>query len=237
MQLHADLSQRAIAHSPDLPWLDSPMPGVHRRLLDRIGDEVARATSIVRYAPGSQFAPHVHGGGEEFFVLEGVFSDEHGDYPAGTYVRNPVGSRHTPRSEPGCTIFVKLWQMHPADQQRIAIATPHANWHPGLVEGLTVLPLHTFGTEQVALVRWAPGTQFQRHTHYGGEEILVLEGTFEDEYGQYPAGTWLRNPHRSSHSPFSREGCLIYVKVGHLLPETAPPLPNTVSENPATPAR
>ncbi|MGP1383933.1 MAG: cupin domain-containing protein [Thainema sp.] len=216
MKLHADLSQRAVVFSEDLPWMDSPMPGVQRRMLDRDGEEVARATSLVRYAPGSEFSPHVHGGGEEFFVLDGVFSDEYGDYPAGTYVRNPVGSKHRPSSRDGCTILVKLWQMHPQDQQRVVVNMHQAQWYPGLVDGLQVLPLHSFGTEKVALVRWAPGTEFQRHTHYGGEEILVLEGVFEDEYGSYPQGTWLRNPHGSVHTPFSREGCLIYVKVGHL---------------------
>lgn len=218
MKLHADFSQRVVVFSEELPWVDSPMPGVQRRMLERDGEEVARATSIVRYAPGSQFSPHIHGGGEEFFVLEGVFSDEQGDYPAGTYVRNPVGSKHTPSSQDGCTILVKLWQMHPEDQQQVTLVTPQAQWQPGLVDGLQVLPLHSFGTEQVALVKWAPGTQFQRHTHYGGEEIFVVAGVFEDEHGRYPQGSWLRSPHGSVHTPFSQEGCLIYVKVGHLAP-------------------
>ncbi|MEB3268837.1 MAG: cupin domain-containing protein [Leptolyngbya sp.] len=224
MQIHADFSQRVVVHTPDLPWVESPMAGVQRRMLDRDGAEVARATSLVRYAPGSAFSAHTHGGGEEFLVLDGVFSDEYGDYPAGTYVRNPVGSRHTPRSDEGCTILVKLWQMHPQDQERVAIATATAPWQPGLVPGLQVMPLHSFGTEQVALVNWAPGTQFQRHTHYGGEEILVLEGVFEDEQGRYPQGTWLRNPHGSVHTPFSTTGCVIYVKVGHLAPAAPAPL-------------
>ncbi|HEY9648859.1 MAG TPA: cupin domain-containing protein [Chroococcidiopsis sp.] len=216
MKLHADLSQRVVISSADLPWVDSPMPGVQRRMLERDGEEVARATSIVRYAPGSYFSPHTHGGGEEFFVLEGVFSDEHGDYPAGSYVRNPVGSTHTPSSREGCTILVKLWQMHPQDQQRVAIDTTQSAWYPGLVEGLQVIPLHTYGTENVALVKWEAGTQFQPHVHLGGEEIFVLDGMFEDEFGTYPAGSWLRNPAGSRHSPFSQHGCIIYVKVGHL---------------------
>ena len=216
MKLHADLTQRAIAFSEDLPWLDSPMPGVQRRMLERDGEEVARATSLVRYAPGSAFSAHTHGGGEEFLVLEGVFSDEQGDYPAGTYIRNPVGSTHTPSSKEGCTILVKLWQMHPDDQQRVAIDTRKTPWFPGLVDGLEVLPLHSFDTENVALVKWAPGTHFQAHQHWGGEEIFVLEGVFEDEFGSYPKGTWIRNPPGSVHKPFSREGCLIYVKTGHL---------------------
>ena len=216
MQIHADLSQRAVVLSADLPWVDSPMPGVQRRMLERDGAEVARATSLVRYAPDSHFSAHTHGGGEEFLVLAGVFSDEHGDFGPGTYVRNPVGSRHTPYSKDGATILVKLWQMDPADQQPVTVDTARAAWQPGLVAGLTVLPLHAYGTEQVALVRWAPGTQFQPHRHWGGEEIFVLEGTFADEDGLYPQGTWLRNPPGSIHTPFSDEGCLIYVKTGHL---------------------
>jgi anti-sigma factor ChrR (cupin superfamily) len=216
MKLHADFSQRVVVSSQELPWVDSPMPGVQRRMLERDGEEVARATSIVRYAPSSHFSSHTHGGGEEFFVLEGVFSDEYGDYPAGTYVRNPVGSTHTPFSNDGCTILVKLWQMQPDDQKRVAIATTQVPWIPGLVPGLQVMPLHAHSTEQVALVKWAPGTQFQHHSHWGGEEIFVLDGVFEDEFGSYPKGTWLRNPSGSHHTPFSRSGCLIYVKTGHL---------------------
>lgn len=216
MKLHADFSQRAVVFSADLPWVDSPMPGVQRRLLERDGEEVARATSIVRYAPGSYFSAHTHGGGEEYLVLEGVFSDQDGDFGPGTYVRNPVGSSHRPHSKDGATILVKLWQMDPADQTQVVIDTPQAQWGPGLVEGLRVLPLHGYGTEQVALVKWAPGTHFQPHRHWGGEEIFVLEGTFADDQGVYPQGTWLRNPPGSVHTPFSEAGCLIYVKTGHL---------------------
>ena len=222
MKLHADFSQRVVVAIPDMPWVASPMPGVQRRLLERDGAEVARATSLVRYAPQSHFSAHTHGGGEEFWVLEGVFSDEFGDYPAGTYVRNPVGSTHRPSSREGCTIFVKLWQMDPDDQQRVVIDTTQAPWHPGLVEGLQVMPLHTHGSEHVALVQWAPGTQFQRHRHWGGEEIFVLAGVFADELGVYPAGTWIRSPNGSCHTPFSETGCVIYVKTGHLAAIASP---------------
>ena len=216
MKLHVDLSQRVVVESESLDWVDSPMIGVQRRMLERDGEEVARATSIVRYAPDSHFSAHTHGGGEEFLVLEGIFSDEYGNYPAGTYIRNPVGSTHTPFSKEGCTILVKLWQMHPDDQQRVAIATTQTPWANGLVKGLQVMPLHSYGTENVALVKWDAGTYFQPHLHLGGEEIFVVEGIFEDEFGAYPKGTWLRNPSGSRHTPFSKSGCLIYVKVGHL---------------------
>ena len=111
-----------------MPWEPSPMNGVYRRKLDRIGDEVARATTIVKYAPQSYFNPHTHSGGEEFFVLEGIFSDEHGDYPAGSYVRNPIGSRHKPFSHNGCTIFVKLHQFDKADTQQFSINTHKARF-------------------------------------------------------------------------------------------------------------
>ncbi|MFT4705620.1 MAG: anti-sigma factor ChrR (cupin superfamily) [Bradymonadia bacterium] len=214
--INADFSAKAIVNSPAEPWLPSPSPGVDRRLLDRVGGEVARATSIVRYAAGSSFETHAHDHGEEFFVLEGVFSDEHGDYPAGTYVRNPPGSSHAPRSEGGCTIFVKLRQFAADDLERVVIDTTATEFSPGRVPGLTVLPLHEHQGVSTALVKWASGCHFHPHTHFGGEEILVLQGVFSDEHGDYPAGTWLRSPDMSMHTPYTEPGCLIYVKVGHL---------------------
>jgi anti-sigma factor ChrR (cupin superfamily) len=194
------------------------MPGVERMMLDRIGDEVARATSIVRYAPYSQFSSHTHDGGEEILVLEGVFADEHQPYPQGSYLRNPIGTSHTPNiGKEGATIFVKLHQFNERDTEQKAINTTQQMWHPGLVDGLTVMPLHEYEGEHVALVKWAPNTQFKAHQHWGGEEILVIAGTFYDEHGSYPAGTWLRSPHMSQHTPFTKEdGALIYVKTGHL---------------------
>jgi anti-sigma factor ChrR (cupin superfamily) len=216
--LNADFARRVVVPPPAVEsWLASPEPGVHRHRLDRIGGEVARATSVVRYEPGSRFARHVHTGGEEFLVLDGSFSDEHGDYPAGSYVRNPPGTAHAPFSRQGCTLFVKLWQFAAGDDEPVRIDTASAAWRAGLLPGLSVLPLHEFDGISTALVRWAPNTRFNTHTHPGGEEILVLEGLFRDEQGEYPAGTWLRNPRGSRHTPFTGgEGALIYVKVGHL---------------------
>lgn len=218
LRLRADFAKREVVLPDDYRWVSSPMPGVERMMLDRVGEEVARATSIVRYAPNSAFSPHIHGGGEEFFVLEGVFSDEHADYPAGTYVRNPVGTSHTPCVGPeGATIFVKLHQFSNGDQRQLSVNTKAESWLPGVATGLTVMPLHDFESEHVALVRWQPNTTFQSHRHWGGEEILVLEGTLHDEHGAYPAGSWLRSPHQSQHTPFTKsDGALIYVKVGHL---------------------
>ncbi|MEH6469941.1 MAG: cupin domain-containing protein [Halopseudomonas sp.] len=219
MELNADFSQRVVVKPADYRWVDSPIPGVERMMLDRIGDEVARATSLVRYQPDSHFPSHVHGGGEEILVLEGEFGDEHGLYPAGAYLRNPIGSQHTPAvGSQGALILVKLQQFSEADQRQCMIDTGAGLWSPGLVAGLQVMGLHQFETEQVALVKWAPFTEFNSHSHWGGEEILVLEGTFYDEHGEYPVGSWLRSPHLSQHQPYTRaEGALIYVKTGHLL--------------------
>lgn len=216
MLVNANFDERVVIDTLKSNWISSPTAGVERNMLDRLGAEDARATSIVRYAAGSTFTPHEHPLGEEFLVLSGVFSDEHGSYPAGSYVRNPPGSSHTAYSESGCELFVKVRQFNAADTERIIIDTKSAAFRQGLVPGLRVLPLHEFGTEHVALVRWAPGTKFQPHTHWGGEEIFVLEGVFSDEHGDYPAGTWIRSPHMSVHNPYSDPGCLIYVKVGHL---------------------
>jgi len=217
MLVNANFDERIVIDTLKSGWVSSPVPGIERIMLDRLCAEDARATSIVRYAAGTTFTPHEHPLGEEFLVLSGVFSDEHGDYPAGTYVRNPPGSSHTAYSQQGCELFVKVRQFDAADNKRVVIDTRNAVFRQGLVSGLKVLPLHEFGTEHAALVRWAPGTKFQAHTHWGGEEIYVLEGVFSDEHGDYSAGTWLRSPHMSVHSPYSNHGCLIYVKVGHLV--------------------
>ena len=216
MLLNTDISRRVVIDTETEPWLDSPLPGVLRRMLERDGDEVARATSIVRYAPGSRFSEHSHGLGEEFLVLEGVFSDEHGDYPAGTYVRNPPGSSHRPHSRDGCTLFVKLRQMDPEDRRFVRIDTASAPWSPGGEPGLLLMPLHSDERETVALIKLEPGTLLERRRLPAGEEILMLEGVLEDDDGAYPKGTWLRNPPGSSHAPRSGAGCIYYSKTGHL---------------------
>jgi anti-sigma factor ChrR (cupin superfamily) len=217
-RVRADFERRVVVAPPrEADWLPSPLPGVRRHPLDRVGGEVARATSLVRYVAGATFTRHTHGGGEEILVLDGVFSDEAGDHPAGTYLRNPPGSSHAPFSRAGCTLFVKLRQFAPGDTQPLRVDTRAARWLPGQVPGLSVLPLHEHDGVGTALVRWAPRTRPGPHTHPGGEEILVLQGVLHDEHGSYPAGSWLRSPCGSRHAPFTGdEGALVYVKLGHL---------------------
>ncbi len=223
MELNSDILMRAAVDSRELEWIASPLPGVDRRMLERIGGEVALATSIVRYAPGSSFSAHTHGGGEEFIVLDGVFTDETGDFPEGSYVRNPPGSHHTPSSAPGCTIFVKLWQMPRDDQAFVRLNLfQKEGWQPGHA-GEEVLTLHKTVHEQVDAVRWQAGMPAHQHIYRDGAEFFVVRGGFRDEQGSYGEGAWLRLPPGSEHTPMCEDGCLVYRKTGHLTKRPPPP--------------
>tara|TARA_R110002167_G_scaffold211181_1_gene415649 strand:- start:430 stop:1074 length:645 start_codon:yes stop_codon:yes gene_type:complete len=213
--LNMDFSLPVVINTQDLVWQPSPKAGVWRKPLAREEAERGHATSIVRYDAGAKFSRHEHPKGEEILVLEGTFSDETGDYPAGTYFRNPEGSSHAPFSKDGCTILVKLHQFQDDDRQQLAIDTHSATWLPGQA-GLKVLPLHSYHGESSALVKWPAGERFTSHVHPGGEEIYVISGEFIDEHGRYPAGTWIRSPHMSRHHPYVEQDTLIFVKVGHL---------------------
>jgi anti-sigma factor ChrR (cupin superfamily) len=217
MELNADFTQRVAMHAAKLSWMPSPMPGVERRMLDRIGGEVARATSIVRYAPESHFSPHVHGGGEEFLVLEGVFQDEHGDYPAGSYIRNPPTSKHTPGSEPGCVIFVKLWQFDPNDRTEVRINSGEGRFVAARErQGVELMPLFRDAHEDVRLERWAPQAWIELPLP-AGAEFLVLDGSFEESGESFTAQSWLRLPASSSlRAKAGPNGCRVWVKTGHL---------------------
>jgi anti-sigma factor ChrR (cupin superfamily) len=221
--INADFSQRVVIATNDLPWVPSPQAGVERRMLDRIGAEVARATSLVRYASHSAFPGHSHGLGEEFLVLEGVFSDEHGDYPAGTYVRNPPGSGHSPRTAPGCTILVKLRQMRRSDHERVVVDSSTATWKPGEVTGYTRLALYSSGAqsgdqpvEQVTMECLLAGVALPAVECRGGEEIFLLAGDLADESASYGAGTWIRNPPGYRRKLRSVRGAMFWSKRGHL---------------------
>jgi anti-sigma factor ChrR (cupin superfamily) len=217
MNLNTDFSKRVVVDTHALGWVPSPAVGVERKLLHREGDEVAEATSLVRYAAGARFEAHMHELGEEFLVLDGEFGDDYGRYRVGTYVRNPAGSAHAPYTDPGCTIFVKLRQLSPQDRERRVVDSEGASsWIPGAEPGLYVLPLASFGSERTALNRWAPGAAFPARPLVGGEEIFVVSGAFRDEHGTYEAGTWLRMPHLSEHTTSTESGCTLFVKTGHI---------------------
>lgn len=217
MRINADFHERALVHAGELDWQPSPSPGVERRMLDRVGDEVARATSLVRYAPGSAFAAHRHELGEEFLVLEGVFQDESGDFPTGSYVRNPPGSEHVPASEPGCVIFVKLRQFHPEDRTQVRafpddIAFRMTSTRPGV----TAATLHADNREQVRIEHWEPETAVRLEAE-GGIELLLLEGDCLESGEALSTHSWLRlPPGEPLAATAGSEGCRVWIKTGSL---------------------
>lgn len=217
MELNADFSQRAAVHAARLDWIASPAAGVDRRMLDRIGEEVARATSIVRYAPNSRFPAHVHSGGEEFYVLEGTFQDEHGSFPAGCYIRNPPQSEHTPGSEPGCVIFVKLWQFDPEDRTEVRLDTRKLTVRPAAGRpGVKVTPLFQDAREDVRLESWDPAAEVSLDVP-GGLELLVLNGSFTEAGETFSYQSWLRLPAGSALRAVAGDGgCRVWAKSGHL---------------------
>lgn len=221
MEINADFSARVMIRSAQMPWTPSPVAGVERRMLDRIGDEVARATSIVRYAPGSEFSPHTHAGGEEFIVLEGVFQDESGDFPAGTYVRNPPTTAHRPSSAKGCTIFVKLWQFDLAD--RLQFRKTMADELGPPVDGVAAGLLHQDERETVTYFSLDPGAKLTI-TVAGGLEALVIHGSVVVAGEQLAKHDWLRLPDGMGFNAAAESGgAKLWIKSGHL-PHARPPI-------------
>ncbi len=223
MELNADFSERVVVHSDQIDWVASPMVGVDRRMLDRIGGEVARATTIVRYAPNSAFSEHTHTGGEEFIVLDGVFSDEHGDYPAGSYIRNPPTSAHTPGSEPGCSIFVKLWQFEPDDRTQVKIDMNKMEAVPAAGRsGVSVMPLFQDERETVRAEVWDAAADVTLELPEGGE-FLVLDGGFVEGVDTLGKGGWLRLPEGGKlNAKVGPNGARVWMKLRHI-PHAKPP--------------
>ncbi len=215
MQINADTSLPVAVRPGEAAWVASPATGVERLMLERDGGEVARATSIVRFRPGATFEAHSHDAGEEYFVLEGTFSDETGDHPAGTYVRNPPGSAHTPFTRDGATLFVKLRQFAPGDHAHLVVDTRHVPWLPTPTRGREILPLHEFDGMRTCLLRWATGTTGRIPEHPDGTEILVLEGSVTDLRRRFPEGSWLRRPSCGEPTLYA-EAATLLLKTGHL---------------------
>lgn len=213
--LHADFSQRAVVTPDSHTWTASPQGGIERMMLDRVGDEVARATSLVRYAPGSHFPRHVHGGGEEIFVLWGVFSADAQHYPAGWYLRSPPGSSHQPFSEEGALLFVKLCQMTPEEREEVRIDTGDAaRWTHQ--DGRERCPLFGDGLEQVWLERLRPG-QALALGRVQGAEWLVLEGSLSVDGAHCSTRSWVRVPAGDEPATVGGPGgATLYVKTGLL---------------------
>jgi hypothetical protein len=217
MRLNDDLSVRTLVHAAALDWIPSPARGVERRMLFRIGDEKARATSIVRYAPGSRFARHGHPGGEEFLVLEGVFEDESGEFPAESYVRNPPGTAHAPGSAPGCTILVKLWQFARGDRARIVRRPGEGDVAPARDGVASALVLFRGAGERVMLEDWQAGAETELPNAHG-LELLVLAGGFTEGGDTLGRWSWLRLPAGAAlRARVGNDGARVWYKAAPLL--------------------
>ncbi|MEM7564898.1 MAG: cupin domain-containing protein [Pseudomonadota bacterium] len=215
--LNMQLDRAVAINTRKMEWEASPCPGVWRKPLARESAEQGHTTSIVKYDAGAEFSAHQHPYGEEILVLDGVFSDEHGDYPAGTYLRNPPGSSHSPFSHQGCILLVKLDQFDQFDHESVRIDTHRTAWLPGN-DNLEIMLLHDFGLESVVMLKYPAGTRLRPHQHFGGEEFFVVSGEVFDEYGEYPAGTWVRSPHNSEHCRYVEQETIVWLKTGHLTP-------------------
>ncbi|MBX2880965.1 MAG: cupin domain-containing protein [Granulosicoccus sp.] len=217
MDVNGDFNQRVLLHTDEIDWEDSPMVGVTRRRLDRVNRAEDRVTTIVRYAPGSHFSSHIHTGGEELLILDGVFEDDYGHWPAGSYIRNPPTSSHTPGSEPGCTLFVKLCQFDPDDRTFVHAdinklgATPDRN-RPGV----SISPLYKDSREEVRVEQWDSGATIELDAR-GGAEVFILEGECSESGDQLRQHSWLRVPTGTTLSlSTGDQGARAWIKTGHL---------------------
>lgn len=219
MLINADFSQRVVINPNQYNWISGMTHGVERAIFERIGVEFAKSTNLVRYAPFTDYSMQPSSHNEEVLVVAGDFSDELGHYTAGTYLRSPMGACYSPQiGANGAILLVKQNQFQAHDLHKKTIFTRSEPWEQDLAPGIKVIQLHQFGTEHVALAKWDPYSQFTKHEHWGGEETFVISGTYYDEQGKYPAGTWIRNPHGSSHHPYTlQDGAVVLVKTGHLI--------------------
>ena len=216
--LNQNFQSRVVIDTLTQDWHSSPSSGVRRIYLERDNySEFAKASSIVEYEADSSFQTHTHENGEEFLVLNGTFSMKMAIILLVHMLEIPMEALILHLVKTGCKILVKLRQFDKNDKSRIVIREDDYKWLPGICQGLTVMPLHSYQSEHSALVKWEPHTKFSNHSHWGGEEIYILRGTLFDEFGVYKKGTWIRSPHMSSHNPYTtNDGALIFVKTGHI---------------------
>jgi len=215
--INGDLSVRVAVDTAAMPWTPSPSRTVWRKRVHLVGPaEAGQVTSVVRYEPGSKFHAHDHPDGEEILVLEGVFSDEHGDWPAGTYLLNPEGFRHAPFSREGCVLFVKLRQYPGRTRTHVAAVTQRVPWRTSDSAGVEVQPLYSQRefADSMRLERWGADASLGQRSYPGGAELFVLRGSFEDEQGRFGERAWLRLPPGAVHTPATSDGCELYIKEG-----------------------
>jgi anti-sigma factor ChrR (cupin superfamily) len=215
--INGDLTVPVVVDTGAMDWSPSPSGSVWRKRLHLVGPpESGQVTSVVRYEAASSFHAHDHPEGEEILVLDGVFSDEHGDWPAGSYLLNPEGFRHAPFSRQGCLLFVKLRQYPGRDRIHVAVDVATLPWLPTAAAGISTKKLYDQAgfADSMRLERWERGKAKALHRYDRGAELFVTDGAFTDESGRHATGTWLRFPAGASHRAGTEEGCTLYVKEG-----------------------
>jgi hypothetical protein len=215
--INGDLSKRVAVDTRSMVWSASPGADVWRKRVHRVGpQESGQVTSLVRYGAGARFPSHGHPQGEEILVLEGVFSDEQGDWPAGSYLLNPEGFRHSPWSEQGCTLFVKLRQYPGADRQRVALQTGDIPWQHSVRRNVQWKKLYAQEpyTDFMRLEAWDTPAELGQINFPRGAELFVLKGSFADAHGEYGTHSWLRIPAGGALTPISNAYCELYIKEG-----------------------
>ncbi|CAJ1340055.1 unnamed protein product [Effrenium voratum] len=221
IELNSDKSQSCLVNTDTIDWIQTAAGGVRRKMIERLGGEVARATTVVSFEPNASFPSHRHEGGEEFIVLEGDWFDDWATQPSYTYVRNYIGSRHTPRIGPkGCTILVKLCQMSTEqtepDHSQWDISSSNPSWRRS-PNGRRELRVYESPFEEVHFERWEPHQTGQVEVDGAGEEVFVVEGCFVDELGEHRRWSWCRTAEaRRLTRRAGPEGCLLYIKSRHL---------------------
>lgn len=215
--LNADFSQAVVMKTAAMDWQASPSPTVWRKRLDLSGPkEAGRVTSVVRYDAGSSFHAHPHPDGEEIFVLDGVFSDESGGYPAGSFLLNPEGFEHAPFSKEGCILFVKLRQYVGLERTHLTVNTLAEPWHD-LGGGVSRLVLYDEQSypERIQMVRLEAESQMMTPADSKGAEVFLLSGTLVDVNGRYETGDWLRWPAHEARALTAKTPVILYLKTGH----------------------
>jgi anti-sigma factor ChrR (cupin superfamily) len=213
--VNGDLTAFCAVDTGGMQWQASPSGTVWRKRVHLVGSaESGQVTSVVRYDSNSSFPEHDHPQGEEILVLDGVFSDQQGDWPAGTFLLNPEGFRHAPFSQPGCVLFVKLRQFPGLDRRHVAIDTNALEWQGSEVAGLTRKALYEQEgySDSMELQKWEAGTDAGEIAYPEGAEIFVIDGSFHDEHGSYTKGHWLRLPVGATHRLQTDTGCTVYLK-------------------------
>lgn len=208
------MSIAVIVYSDAIDWQSSPSSSVSRKRFHLAGEtENGQVTSLVRYDPGAGFPSHPHPGGEEILVLSGVFSDETGDWPAGSYLLNPEGFAHAPYSESGCRLLVKLRQYSGDQPARLALDCLQSTQF----EGVACKLLHSDAIEKTVVMKLERG-QVIKNKFKGGCEGFVLDGNVNVNGADLGPNDWFRFPDgdhpEGSSVRLLSQGCSLYLKIG-----------------------